>query len=122
MATKTVLIVEDDAPLQNSLQIYLTGQNFRILHAGSVDEAIGILQKNVPDIILLDLLLPGKRGTVLLQLLKEGGCCIPVIVITNTDAVGRRKECMQLGARDYIIKSNTSLHELSGLIAQYCAG
>ena len=122
IATSTVLIliVEDDVSLQENLQVYLTAQNFRVLQAGDVDEAVAILKKETPAIILLDLLLPGKHGTVLLKLLKKEGSRIPIIVITNTDAVGRREECMQLGSSDFIIKSNTPLKELLRLIVQYC--
>lgn len=120
MTTKTILIVEDDAPLQDDLQVYLNARNFRILQARDVDEAVAILQKETPDLILLDLLLPRKCGTVLLELLKEEGSRIPVIVITNTDSVGRREQCMQLGARDFIIKSNTPLQTLVQLVIKYC--
>lgn len=120
MATKTILIVEDDAPLQDDLQVYLTARNFRILQARDVDEAAAILQRETPDLILLDLLLPGKHGTVLLESLKEEDSSIPVIVITNTDSAGRREQCMQLGARDFIIKSNTPLQTLVQLVAKYC--
>lgn len=122
MTTKTILIVEDDATLQDDLQVYLQSQNFRILQATDVDEAVAILRKKAPDLILLDILLPGTCGTLLLELLKKTGSCIPVIVITNSDAVGRREQCMQLGARDFIIKSNTSLQELVALIVKYCGG
>jgi DNA-binding response OmpR family regulator len=120
MAIKTILIIEDDAPLRDDLQLYLTARGFHILQAGNVDEAVAILQKETPDLILLDLLLPGKHGTVLLETLKEVGSNIPVIVITNTDSVSRRDLCMRLGASDFVIKSNTPLKELTKLIVKYC--
>ena len=115
-----ILIVEDDAPLQQALQVYLTEKNFCVLQAGDVDKAVAILKKETPEMILLDLLLPGKHGTVLLELLKKEGSRIPVIVITNTDSAGKREQCMQLGACGFIIKSNTSLPELLRLIIHYC--
>lgn len=120
MKAKTILIVEDNMPLQDDLQIYLTARNFRILQARDVDEAIAVLQRETPDLILLDLLLPGKHGTVLLKSLKEVGNRIPVIVITNTDSAGRREQCIQLGACDFIIKSNTTLQTLVQLVVKYC--
>ena len=120
MDSKTILIVEDDASLQEALQIYLTARNFRVLQAGNVDEAVGILKQETPAMIFLDLLLPEKHGTVLLELLKKEGSRIPVIVITNTDSAGRREQCMQLGAYGYMIKSNTPLQEFLRLIIHYC--
>ena len=120
MTAATILIVEDDKPLQDSLHFYLTARNFRVLQAGTVDEAAVLLRKETPDLILLDLLLPGKRGTVLLESIKTKQKKIPIIVITNTDFAGRREECMQLGARDFIIKSNTSLQALVQLVVKYC--
>ena len=120
MATRTILIVEDDPALQDNLHAYLTSQNFRVLQAGDVDTALSIIKKDIPDAILLDLLLPGKHGTVLLQTMQQEGKRIPTIVITNTDSAGRREQCMQLGARDFIIKSNTSLQEILRLILKYC--
>ncbi len=119
MTTKIILIVEDDAPLQSNLQVYLTAQQYRVLQAGNVEEASEALQTETPDLILLDLLLPGKPGTALLESLKAKECHIPVIVITNTDTPGRREECMQLGARDFVIKSNISLQTLGQLIEKY---
>ena len=115
-----ILIVEDDASLQENLQVYLTARNFHVLQANDVDEAVEILKKETPVMILLDLLLPMKHGTVLLELLQKEGSRIPIIVITNTDSVGRREQCMQLGTSDFIIKSNTPLKELLRLIVHYC--
>lgn len=120
ITAKTILIVEDDALLQDNLQVYLTARNFRILQARDVDEAVSILHRETPNIILLDLLLPGKHGTILLKSLQEEGSHIPVIVITNTDSAGNRKQCMELGARDFIIKSNTPLQVLAQQVAHYC--
>ena len=80
MENKTILIVEDDKLLRGNLQIYLTARNFRVILAGDVDEAVAILKKETPDMILLDLLLPEKHGTVFLELLKKEGSRIPVIV------------------------------------------
>ncbi len=120
MTAKTILIVEDDALLQDSLQVYLTAQHFRVLQAGNVGEAHTILRIDPPDIVLLDLLLPGENGITLLKSLHEEKSRIPVIVITNTDSVGRRQECMELGARDFIIKSDTSLTVIGELIVKHC--
>jgi DNA-binding response OmpR family regulator len=120
MATKTILIVEDEALLRDELQVYLISRNFRTLLAGNVDEARAIMQRETPDLILLDLLLGGENGIVILESLRDEGSRIPVIVITNTGFASRRKQCMQLGARDFIIKSNTSLHKLVQLIVKHC--
>lgn len=119
MPKPTIMIVEDELPLLDNLTLYFTEHHYRVISAGTVDDAVAILATENPDIILLDLLLPKRLGTELLSTLKSQGRNIPVIVITNTDAIGRREECFGLGARDFIIKSNTSLSHLQKLVDQY---
>ena len=120
MQEKNILIVEDNEALQESMQIYLGTRNFRIVQARSVDQALQLLQKETPDVILLDLLLPEKNGIVLLESLQEKKSSIPVIVITNMETTDMREHCLQAGARDVLIKSNTSLPSLTQLIMRYC--
>lgn len=120
MTAKTILIVEDDMLLQDNLQIYLAARHFRILQAGNVDEAVAIIGKEDIDLILLDLLLPGKHGIVLLETLKKKRIRTPVIVITNTDPSDKIEQCLQLGACDFVVKSNTPLSGLLSLIVRHC--
>lgn len=118
----TVMIVEDEESLRDNIRMFFEEHHCRVLVATCVDDALSLLTTETPDIILLDLLLPDKLGTFLLESLKEQGCTIPVIVVTNTDSVGRREECMGLGAKDYIIKSNISLSNLLALTLQHLIG
>lgn len=102
--TKQILIVDDDPLMRRSLSVTLDQASYRTVTAGSAEEALTIVQTNAPDLILLDIGLPGMDG---LQAIHEFRRLIgntPVIYLT-----ARRREldevvALELGADDYITK------------------
>ena len=104
---KTILIIEDDAHISDMVSDALTAEGFRVLQAWSGTEALLLLEKETPDLILLDLMLPGYSGEELLPQIKE----IPVIVISAKAGVDSKVETLLSGARDYLSKP-FSLKEL----------
>ncbi len=101
-----VLLVEDDLSLQKSLAFILDREGFRILCTQSGEEAIILSRKEKPDVILLDLILPGMDGYRVCQILKKDPQTANIFIIMLT---GKRKlEDVVLGlkeyADDYIIK------------------
>lgn len=119
MTSPSVLIVEDEIDILENLSAFLESKGVRVLQARSVEEAESLLGTEVPALIFLDILLPGKRGDTLLSFLKERHLGIPVIVFTNTDSIGMREHCMRLGAKEYIIKSNISLHDTYNILQKH---
>lgn len=81
---KRVLVVDDDMPLRGMLSAALRQHGFQVLLAGDGGEAHRVVAINRPDIILLDLMMPGENGWDFLQRLKETGHLgqIPIIVIS----------------------------------------
>ena len=81
---KTILIIDDELDLLSLLKIRLEGVDYKVLSAPNAEEALGLLEKNKPDLILLDLLLPKMQGEEVCQRLKSDRKLkhIPVIIMT----------------------------------------
>ena len=97
---KTILIVDDDVCIGDMLQEVLVKEGYRTARAYSGTEALLYLSGNRPDLILLDLMLPGLSGEELLPLI-EG---IPVIVVSARSETADKVELLLSGADDYITK------------------
>ena len=103
-----ILLVEDDSFL---LQMYATKldlEGFVVSEATDGDKGIRMAKKVLPDLILLDMLLPKKDGLEVLKELKSDSSTkdIPVIVLSNDGQRERIDKCLALGARDYLIKAH----------------
>lgn len=110
----TVLVVEDDKFLASAYRAKLTKADFTFVLATDGEEALAILAGQIPDIILLDLVMPRKDGFATLAEIKASDRLknIPVIVASNLGQKEDIDRALQLGAVDYIIKSDLSLDEL----------
>ncbi len=112
--SKKVLIVEDDTFLKNLASTKLTKEGFEVLPAGSVEELNTILESHTPDIILLDLLLPGTDGFGILKKIRENLKLTetPVIIFSNLSDEKDIAQAKELGANHFMIKSNFTLDEI----------
>jgi len=101
-ATK-LLIVEDDPDIARLIQLHLAGDGREVLVAQRGDEAIELAQRECPDLITLDILLPDVDGFVVLEELKSHPATreIPVVVVS---VLPDRNEYLRLGAVDYVTK------------------
>ncbi len=97
---KTIAVIEDDIYIGNLLQETLSGKGYFVLRAYSGTEALLLLEKKRPDLILLDLMLPGLPGEKLLPLIKE----IPVIIVSAKADVNEKATLLLEGAVDYVTK------------------
>lgn len=97
---KQIMIIEDDVHIGNLLEEALMRENYLVLRAYSGTEALYVLQQNYPDLILLDLMLPGLNGEELLPHIKD----IPIIVVSAKTDVHDKVELLLNGAADYITK------------------
>lgn len=110
-ATKVVLLVEDDALLVKVLNKSLVDENFEVTVAMNGLEALDKAKTTKPNIIILDLVLPGLDGFGVLKQLKNTAETknIPVVVVSNLGQVADIKSVKALGADEYFIKANTEL-------------
>ncbi len=101
-----VLVVDDEPGVQESLRMLLKG-DCEVVTAGDADAALRAIAHSPPDLILLDLIMPGRSGLELLAELTEQGQSTPVapvVVLTATRTVTSAVEAMKRGAADYITK------------------
>jgi DNA-binding NtrC family response regulator len=98
-----VLVVDDEPGVQESLRMLLK-DDCQVAAAGSVDAALEQLQRGPTDLILLDLVMPGRSGLELLRELRRHDSPPPVVVLTATRNVDTAVEAMKQGAVDYVTK------------------
>ena len=114
---KTILVVEDDPPILKTLVDKLTEEGFRIIEAHDGEEGLMVANKNHPDLILLDIVMPKMDGMTMLKKLRqenEWGKSVPVILLTN---LSPDKEKINKGITEdepayYLIKTNWSLNDV----------
>ena len=107
---ETILVIDDDMHIGNLLEEALVGEGYSVLRAYSGTEAQLLLSKTKPDLILLDLMLPGLSGEELLPQIRD----IPVIVVSAKADTADKVGLLLGGASDYITKP----FELSELLAR----
>ena len=102
----TILIVEDDDAIRELLTISLEATAHRIMASGSAEEAEALMVHNLPDLILLDWMLPGKSGPQFAQKLRntERTRDVPIIMLTARTDEQDRVTGLEIGADDYMVK------------------
>src|SRR5688572_3371930 len=113
-----VLVAEDDSFLSDAYRAKLEKSGFEVSMAGDGEEAMKLLDTLVPDVILLDLVMPKKDGFTTLAEIRSRAPLkdVPIIVASNIGQKGEMERARQLGANDYIIKSDLSMDDLVGRI------
>jgi len=106
MSPFTILIVEDEDAIRNMLVVILQQQNFNILEAANVADARVILQDTMPDLILLDWMLPDINGDEWTRQLKSNPSFsdLPIILLTAKGEEADKVRGLDLGADDYVTK------------------
>jgi DNA-binding response OmpR family regulator len=103
MQTK-ILVVEDDAAIRRGLADALRFAGYAVAECARGDEAVGRALAETPDLLLLDVLLPGKDGFAILRDLRVSHPQLPVIMLTARGAEEDRVRGLKLGADDYVVK------------------
>lgn len=99
-----VLLVEDDALLGSALQEGLEQSGYMVDWLRDGGQAASALQDEEPDILVLDLGLPGKEGLTVLKELRARDSSLPVLILTARDTVEERIAGLDFGADDYLVK------------------
>lgn len=102
--SRTILLVDDDALMRRSLAFHMEQAGYKVQTAANAEDAISLAQRTPPDLVILDIGLPGMDGLEALHELRRATQDLPVIFLT-----GRRREFdqvlgLELGADDYITK------------------
>jgi DNA-binding NtrC family response regulator len=100
---KTILIVDDEPAARYGLRRALESR-YRIAEADSAEAARDALLTEKPDLVLLDVVLPGQDGLSFLKMLRDQGSTMPVLMISALDAAKTAVDALRLGAADYLVK------------------
>ncbi len=100
------LLIEDDAAFRKTVAETLAMNGFEVLEAATGKRGIAQAETEQPDLILLDLMLPGMNGLEVCQRVKQAPktAGIPILVLTGSDQEGQDIACLDMGADDYLTK------------------
>lgn len=112
---KTILFIEDESVLQKTLGDFLTKEGYEMMSALDGEAGLALAQKKIPDLILLDLILPKVNGFEVLEKLKQDEKTknIPIIITTNLEDMNSVQRAIESGADTYLVKANYSLKEVA---------
>jgi len=113
-----VFVIEDDPLLRNLLSVRLSKSKIQYQFCHNGNDALAMLQQYKPTIVILDIMLPGKNGLVVLKELRqiEKWAKLPVIVFSNKDSDEDKKIAHDLNADAFLVKAMTNLNDLITLI------
>ncbi len=115
---KKILSIEDDAFLSSLVSVKLIEAGFTVITAATGADGITKAKAELPDLILLDLMLPDMGGLEILKLVKEDPALKNTLVIILSNMGGREEieEGMKLGATSYLVKANILPHEVVEMV------
>ena len=106
MMEDTVLLVEDEADVVDLLRYHLRKAGFKVLIANSGSEGLEAVRQNRPDVVVLDIMMPGMTGLEVCRAMKADSALasIPVLMLTAKSDVKDRVKGLETGAEDYVTK------------------
>ncbi|MGB1271998.1 MAG: response regulator, partial [Endozoicomonas sp.] len=112
MASSTILVIDDDAIVRESIVAYLKASGFNILEAENGEQGLAIFREQSPDLILCDLRMPIMDGLIMLRNVRNESLETPFIVVSGAGIMADVVEALRLGASDFIIKPIVDLEVL----------
>jgi two-component system response regulator MprA len=103
-ARERVLVVDDDPPLRRMLERTLDAEGFEVTVAADGAAALVATERSAPDVIVLDVAMPGMDGLAVCRRLRSKGLPTPILMLTARDAVPDRVAGLEAGADDYLVK------------------
>ena len=99
-----ILSVEDDERIRAAVKLALEDEGWTVDEAGSGEEAIECFQRSTPDVVLIDIMLPGLSGREVCRQLRQADVPTPILMLTALDHTDDKVECLRGGADDYLTK------------------
>jgi DNA-binding response OmpR family regulator len=119
-ATKTVLLVDDDPDIRTLMHTFLHRAGYRVVTAADGNEALAVAEREAPDVVVVDMLMPHKSGLLVLEKLKVRKDAGPrFIMITGHDGPRHRAYALQLGADDFLRKP-FAMEQLLASVRRLC--
>ncbi|MBI5134166.1 MAG: response regulator [Candidatus Taylorbacteria bacterium] len=109
-----ILVIEDEESLRDAIRTKLASSGFAVLSAMTAEEGLEILEFHTPDLVWLDLLLPGMGGFQFLERLRKEDKFknLPVIIVSVSASPEKVQHAFQLNVVDYIVKSQYRLEDI----------
>jgi DNA-binding response OmpR family regulator len=104
MTEAMILVVEDEQSIASLVTLYLTNEGFRVSQIADGALALDAVERLKPDLVILDVMLPGMDGVEICRRLRAAGDGLPIVMLTARDAEVDRILGLELGADDYITK------------------
>lgn len=105
MPTRTILLVDDDAEVIDAIRVVLESKGYRVVVARDGNAGLAAAERENPDLIVLDMMMPKKSGFLVLEKLRtRPGGMIPTIMVTANEGSRHRAYAEFLGVKDYLRK------------------
>ena len=120
----TILVVDDESSARNAIVRLLKHEGYEVTGAENGRAALDALGVGIPDLILLDLMMPELDGLEMLESLQKDARwkTLPVVVLTAMSDIHTIRRAEQLGAREYLVKATFSLADMLGHVRKYTGG
>jgi PAS domain S-box-containing protein len=115
--TIVLLTIDDDAALRRSVRGYFEDFDFEVLEAGDGNTGLAILRNERPDVVLVDLRMPGLSGLEVIQAIAEEAPQIPVVVLSGTGVIGDAIDAIRKGAWDFVTKPIADMAQLQHVVS-----
>jgi two-component system alkaline phosphatase synthesis response regulator PhoP len=112
---KKILIIEDEAPILSMYKTEFENNGFLVFAAGNGEDGLKLAQEKIPDLVLLDIILPGLDGFAVLKEIKANAKTknIPVVMLTNLGTSEDKIKGESFGAADYLVKASLTPIEIA---------
>jgi two-component system, OmpR family, response regulator MprA len=104
MFEAAVLVVDDDAPIRRMLERSLGAEGYDVCAVADGGLALAQVERSLPDVVVLDVAMPGMDGLAVTRRLRAKGVAVPILLLTARDALSERVAGLDAGADDYLVK------------------
>ena len=104
MSRPAVLLVDDDASIRRMLERTLAAEGYDVAAAADGGAALAAVERSMPDVLVVDVAMPGVDGLALTRRLRGKGLGVPILLLTARDALDERVAGLDAGADDYVVK------------------
>lgn len=118
---KMVVVVEDNASLRMMLCEKLRKENYKVTEAENGEEALDMVVRHKPDLVILDVILPRMTGFEVLEKIRHISEVkdVPVMLLTNLESMENVERALRLGATNYLVKADYSLEEITQKVNEF---
>jgi CheY-like chemotaxis protein len=107
-----ILLADDSSVNREYLKTIFEKYSFEVLEASSGQEALDIIEKTIPSVMILDLMMPGIGGLDTLKMIRAKGYHFPIIIFTSDYKDDTKKKCLDAGANEVLYKPTKPQHLL----------